>query len=122
MKKILLVDDEKMLCFLVKKNLESTGEFVVDTVSDPRLAVETVMRTKPDLVLLDVMMPGSSGNALAAAIRERPQTKDIPIVFMTGIISSDEVRAKNNFIGNEYFVAKPVDIDDLISVIKRVCG
>lgn len=122
MKKILVVDDEQNFCKLLKKNLEITGEFSVETVCDPKVAVESALRMKPDVVLLDVMMPGVSGSILAGLMRERSVLKDTPVIFLTGIISNDEVRRNNNIIGNEYFVAKPVDIPELIAVIKRVCG
>jgi len=122
MKKILLIDDEQMLCTLVKKNLEITGEFSVTTLSDPRFAVETALRAKPDVILLDVMMPGTSGSAVAALLRDKGVTNNAPIIFLTGILSPQEVNSKDNIIGNEYFVAKPVAIPDLIAVIKRVSG
>lgn len=122
MKKILLVDDEKILCSLVKKNLEFSGEYSVETISDPKFAVEAATRIKPDIILMDVMMPGTSGSTVASLMREKPLLKEIPIIFLTGIISSDEVKKNDNIIGGEYFVSKPVEIDELIAVLHRLCG
>jgi len=120
MKKILIADDEQQLCNSLKKSLELTGDFSVETVSDSRGIITAVGKFKPDIILLDVMMPGKSGNAVALELKQKDVTKDIPVVFLTGIVSAEEVSRNDNMIGGEYFVAKPVDTELLATLIKKI--
>ncbi len=83
-KKIVMIDDEQELCFMVKGNLEDTGAFVVVTTSNALEAETLVQREKPDIVLLDVVMPGRRGNEIAISLRKNPETKNIPIVMVSG--------------------------------------
>ena len=118
--KILLVDDEKQICASLKKSLESAGEFSVETINDAAAAVPAAIKWKPDVVLLDVMMPGKSGSVIARELKENETTKDIPVIFLTGIVSGAEVQSRDNMIGGEYFAAKPVDTGALIRLIKKI--
>ena len=120
MKKVLIADDEKPLCNSLKKSLELTGEFLVETVSESKAVFYAAVKFKPDIILLDVMMPGKSGNEVALELKEKETTKNIPVIFLTGIVSAEEVESKGNMIGGEYFVAKPVDIDVLMGLIKKI--
>jgi CheY-like chemotaxis protein len=120
MKKVLIADDEKSLCSSLKKSLELTGEFVVETVSESKIIVEAAVKFKPDVILLDVMMPGKSGNAVALELKEKELTKNIPLIFLTGIVSAEEVSRNDNIIGGEYFVAKPVDTVLLAGLIEKL--
>jgi len=120
MKKVLIADDEKSLCNSLKKSLELTEEFSVETVSDSKAIIAAAVKFKPDIILLDVMMPGKSGNAVALELKEKEATKNIPVIFLTGIVSSEEVSVNDNVIGGEYFIAKPVDTALLASLIKKI--
>ncbi|MCP4652004.1 MAG: response regulator [Candidatus Omnitrophica bacterium] len=122
MKKILLVDDEKDLCTLVKKNLEATGDFEVTTRLDSVGVMEVVKKIKPDVVLLDILLPGKRGNEIAEELRGHPDFKDIPVIFLTGMVRGEEARQADNVIGGKYFVSKPVETSELIAIIKRACG
>jgi len=113
-----LIDDEKDFCFFTKSNLEATGNFVVTICFDSGEAVDLAKRLKPDLILLDVLMPGVSGPDIAAALREGPDTKNIPVVFLTAIITDRETK-EGNVISGWPFVAKPVKINELIAVINK---
>lgn len=82
--KVVMIDDEEDLCLLVKANLEETGEFEVVTSSNSA-GVETLIReTRPDLVLLDVVMPGRKGSDLIADIRKDDAMRGIPIIVVSG--------------------------------------
>ena len=86
-KKIVVIDDEKDLCELIKDNLENEeqGKFQVITVNDETKAEETCLGEKPDLILLDVVMPKIKGSEIAKSLKENPQTKNIPIIIMSGL-------------------------------------
>ncbi|MFA5314948.1 MAG: response regulator, partial [Candidatus Omnitrophota bacterium] len=72
---------------------------------------------QPDLVLLDILMPDLMGSEVAAQMKEDDDTKDIPVVFLTAVVGKEEVVQRGGVIGGHLFVAKPVDIKQLIEVI-----
>ena len=82
--KIVMVDDETDLCLLVKSNLEETGEFEVVTISEPSAAEAVCRKEKPDLILLDNVMPKRMGSDVAKAIRSDADMKDTPIIMVSG--------------------------------------
>ena len=84
-KKIVMVDDEVDLCMLVKSNLEETGEFDVTTISDPQEAVAVCRKEKPDLVLLDIVMPKIKGTEIVKSLKGFEETKKIPIIVISGL-------------------------------------
>ena len=120
MRWVLVVDDEADFTFFLKKNLEATGKFEVSVCNDSAKAVTEVLRLKPDIVLLDVMMPGMTGEDIANALQEREDTRRIPVVFMTSIVSAEEAEESSHRIGGHLFVAKPVKVEELLRVLDRV--
>jgi len=122
-KKILLIDDEKDFCFFVKCNLEDTGEFKVIATSSGKKGIKLACKEKPDLILLDLNMPEMSGGEVAQFLSDRPDTKSIPIVFLTALITEDEVGSESMAnIGGNNFIAKPIGTKDLIANIKKMLG
>ena len=93
-KKILVVDDEKDLCFLMKGILEDTGQYLVFTAYDGLSAVETCLREKPQLIFLDFAMPGMSGDDVVHSLKEDQDTEHIPVVLMSGL--KDIIRFEHN--------------------------
>ena len=113
-----MVDDEVGLTRMVKLNLEASGLFEVHIENNPLEAVETTKRVKPDLILLDVMMPEVDGAEVARRIRAEQELKKLPIIFMTAAITTEELGASLGTMGGETFLAKPVDAKDLIRYIQ----
>ena len=117
-KRILLVDDESAVTQATRRNLEAEGRFEVMEINTPALVIENAQRFKPDLVLLDVMMPEMDGGAVAAAIAADSLLADVPIIFFTGIVSKKEMGSAGSIMrGNQTFLAKPVKFDDLLACI-----
>jgi CheY-like chemotaxis protein len=122
-KKILLIDDEKDFCFFVQGNLENTGEFKVIATSSGKEGIKLACKEKPDLILLDLNMPEMSGGEVAQFLSDRPETKAIPIAFLTALITEDEVGSERMAnIGGNKFIAKPIATRDLIANIKKILG
>lgn len=117
MKKVLIVDDEEDFCYFVKKNLEISGDFEVTVCSDSAQAIQQAEEIHPDLVLIDIMMPVVDGPSIAAELGVNKKTKDIPFVFLTAMITDEETKKNKHVINGSYFVAKPVNIKELISII-----
>ena len=82
--KVVMVDDEKDLCAIVKDNLESTHEFSVVTTSNPLEAEAVIRRENPQVILLDMVMPGRKGTEIVAALKKDPALKGIPIIAVSG--------------------------------------
>ncbi len=121
-KKILLVDDEAVLTKMVKMNLERTGNYVVRTENEGTKALQAAREFKPDLILMDVMMPDLNGDEAIAEIREDPNLSSTPYVFMTAIVTKAETADMGNNIGGNEFLAKPVKTEELIATIERILG
>jgi CheY-like chemotaxis protein len=117
--KILIIDDEENFTKLIKLNLEQTGKYEVRTENDGSLGFAAAREYKPDLVLLDVMMPGIDGGDVCDQLRNNKDTKDIPVVFLTAVVKKVEVKEKNGVIGGYPFVSKPVDIEELVDIIEK---
>ena len=121
-KKILIIDDEEGFTKLVKLNLEETGEYMVKVENNSSNAFKTAKEFKPDLILLDIMMPGMDGGDVASELKTDNVLKDIPVVFLTAIIREDEMDSQDGSIGGHPFIAKPVSAKDLIKHIKKYIG
>ena len=117
-KKILIVDDEQDVLELLGTRLEGQGYEVV-TLSDGRMAVSLAKKEKPDLIILDIVMPGVDGSEIANILKTDPQTKNTPVIFLTCLITKEEEK-RDNVIGGKYFIAKPYDPDDLLKIIENL--
>jgi len=119
MKKILIIDDEEDFCFVLQRNLEAVGDFETEVCIDSTKAIDKVNSFRPDLIILDVMMPEVSGSDIASELKSREDTKNIPIVFLTAIITNDEAEKRSNIVGGQYFLAKPIEIEILVKAINK---
>jgi DNA-binding response OmpR family regulator len=119
-KKILLIDDEEDFCFFVKGNLENTG-FEVLTASSAKEGIDLAVAKKPDVILLDLVMPEVSGGDAAAVLFDHPETENIPIIFVTAMLTKKETGEKGlTKVGGRNFIAKPVTTNELVSAINTV--
>lgn len=122
MKKILIIDDEKEFCAMIKEEIEVITSFTVDCCSNAMRALDRVKATKPDLILLDVMMPGLTGPEIASQLKSSEETKNIPIVFLTAVLEEEEAEKEKHLIGGERFLGKPVRIEELLYVVNKLIG
>ena len=118
MKTILVVDDNASIRTLVRDYLSEQG-FRVLTANNGQNALFVARQDKPDLILLDIMMPDKSGDDIAQELRDDPRLSSIPIVFLTALVTPDETGAKASKIGGNIFLAKPVSADELVAVIEE---
>jgi CheY-like chemotaxis protein len=118
-KRILVIDDEASVTRSIKLNLENVGDYEVRTENQALQALKAVREFKPDLILLDVMMPDMDGGAVAARLREVPAFKDVPIIFLTAIVSKEETKGHEAVIGGMSFLAKPMDLSELIQSVEK---
>ena len=107
-KKILVVDDEHSITNFLKSYLEETGRFEVRTENSGEMGYEAAKSFRPDLILLDVMMKDMGGDAVADRIKNDTNLRKTPIVFLTGIVTKEEVQASDGMIGGYPYIAKPI--------------
>jgi two-component system, OmpR family, response regulator len=118
-KRVLVVDDEVRMTRMLKLTLERTGGFTVRTENKGANALNAARAFKPDLILLDVIMPDIGGEDVAAKIKEDEELCDIKIVFLTALLTKDETGNTGKKIGRFLFLAKPIRDDDLIHCIEK---
>ena len=118
-KRILVVDDEPSITRMLKLNLEQTNEYEVMMENSPDLALQTAKVFRPDLILLDILMPGKDGGELASEFQASAKLEKVPVVFLTAAATKAEVNTRHGLIGGLPFLAKPVDIPEVISCIKK---
>jgi len=76
----------------------------------------------PDLILLDIQMPNIEGGEVVEILQESLHTQDIPIIFVTALLSKDEEIKRKNIIGGHYFLSKPYKIEELLEKIDKYLG
>ncbi|MBQ1650121.1 MAG: response regulator [Prevotella sp.] len=117
--KILVVDDIPLNVLLVKKMLQPLG-FDTSEAEDGVVAMEKIGADKPDLILLDLMMPRMDGFEVLRRLRASDDTKSIPVIILSALNSNDDV-AKGISMGAEDYITKPIIMDRLqSSVIKQL--
>ena len=121
-KRILVVDDEPAFTHMIKLNLEETGDYEVLTENQGNKALKTAREFRPDMIFLDIIMPDMDGPQLLGMLREDAQLKDIPVVFLTALVTKDEISEEGSVIAGNSFLAKPVTTERLITAIKENIG
>jgi CheY-like chemotaxis protein len=118
-KKILAIDDEPGVTRLIKLNLEKTGAYEVFAVNEPESALAAAREFKPDLILLDVMMPNMDGGDIASQFESDSDLKAVPIVFLTAIVTKQEAGPGGLRSSGKRFLAKPISLEELIHAIEE---
>jgi CheY-like chemotaxis protein len=116
-KRILIIDDEPGFTRMVKLNLEKTGFFEVREENKATYAIPAAREFKPDLILLDVIMPAMDGGDIAAQMKTDRHLRDVPVVFLTATVSQREAGDGGLNSGGALFLAKPVSVENLIKCI-----
>jgi CheY-like chemotaxis protein len=117
--RICYVEDDEDIQRIVRMSLERVGKMTVEVVGDPAQAIERMKAFKPELVMLDWMMPVMDGPTLFRRMREVPETRTLPVVFITAKASQrelDELRA----LGAAGTISKPFSPKDLPEQLRRI--
>lgn len=115
---VLVVDDEPEILTVVESRLKAGGYEVI-TASDGEEGLKKCKLSKPDIAVLDIMMPGMTGDSLAEAMKDDPALCNIPVIFLTAMVKRHEV-AKGRAIGGRYYLAKPFKGEELLDLLWRV--
>lgn len=117
-KKILICDDDPVILRLLQVNLEIEGYAVVSAHNGEE-AVDLAVRERPNLIILDIMMPRMDGYQAAQALRSFTETKDIPLVFLSAKAQQADIDKGRTFGVTDY-LTKPFDPTELLDVIDRL--
>src|SRR5258706_4484096 len=116
MKKIVLIEDDPDLYSLIQYNLEKEG-FVMAGSQSGKSAIDLCRRERPDLILLDIMLPDSDGLDICKGIRNHPELAHLPVIFLTARASETD-RIVGLELGANDYIVKPFFVRELIARVK----
>ena len=118
-KKILIVDDDKDVLSVLEKRL-TAEKYSVISADNGQDALILAKAQHPHLIILDIIIPSIDGAEVAGKLREDPETRNIPVIFLTCMLTQEEEKQKRHRIAGNIFIAKPYDIKELLSEIKKL--
>jgi len=119
MPRILIIEDDPLIIQAVEKIITLERGFTIHAVSNPEKALPAAVQYKPDIILLDIKMPGGDGRLIIKKLKENVATRSIPVIFLTGLSSEgDKVLGLN--LGADDYVVKPFGAMELLARIKTV--
>ena len=121
-KRIFVIDDEPDFTQLLRLSLEAQGYYHVGEENDALQAVAAARLFDPDLIVLDIMMPDVDGSEVAAQIRRDPVLRDIPILFLTALVSDGDAPQGMCNSGGQVFLPKSIEIERLMECIEEKLG
>ena len=117
-RRILIVDNDRESTHVVKILLERTGRYLVLEENDATKAHQSARNFRPDVILLDIVMPETDGGEVAAQIQADPDLRRTPIIFLTALVTKAEAKTGLRIQGHP-FLAKPISIPELIKGIEE---
>src|SRR5437773_9978068 len=117
-RRILIIDDDQKSTNLVKILLEKAGSYLVLEENDATKAHQSAQNFRPDVILLDIMMPKTDGGEVAAQIEADPELQRTPIIFLTALVTEPETKTGLRIQGHRS-LAKPINVPELINVIEE---
>lgn len=119
-KRVLIIDDEKEFCQLIRTHLEADGKVEVFAATSGKDGVDATREIKPDLVLLDIMMPGGmDGFDVLKLLKKDPRTVAIPVVMLT-VMRDDASKIEATQLYDEDYITKPVKLKELKVRIEKI--
>ncbi len=115
--RIVLIDDDLDACELLKMQLEDTGRMALTYTTRSEEALSVIRRELPDITILDINMPGIHGVEIASTLAEEPTTSTIPILYLSGMVTPDEVEKLGRGKGHPPLISKGSPVEELISAI-----
>src|SRR5579871_6280691 len=119
-KRVLIVDDEPDFTLMMGMALRQTGQYETREENNALLTVSAARDFKPDVVLLDVMMPEADGGDVAGHLKADPLTAHLPVIFLTALVGNEETNLGGLLSGGHRFLPKPVSLAELTQCIEEV--
>jgi DNA-binding response OmpR family regulator len=119
-KKLLLIDDDRSLGDMLKLKLEKTGNYDVTYAPDGDRIVELAQEVKPDLIILDIDMPGTDGGEARTALQNNPATEGIPVLFLSSLVTLEDVAESGGVISGHEMASKQATVGQLVERIQAM--
>jgi len=119
MDRILIIEDDADIALSIKYSMERDGSYVVDVAADGESGIAAARRTLPDLVLLDLNLPGVDGIQVCRVLRREAETADIPIVMLTARVEEQDKIEGLDFGADDY-ITKPFSLKELLARVRAV--
>ena len=121
--KILIVDDNEIDLELLEAILMNLGFQEIITSESGKEAIRLAEEHQPDLLFIDINMPGMTGGEFRGLLKQNPVTKDIPVIFISGMISKEEEKQLGGrFASGDFIIAKPFSGEKIAQVILAILG
>ena len=120
-KKIVSVEDDKFLNDIIARKFASTGCTLV-TTSNGEEAVGLIEKEMPDIVLLDILLPGMDGFEILRLVKANPKTKDIPVILLSNLGSKADMERGKTLGAAKFLIKATVTMDEVIDEIKKLIG
>lgn len=118
--RIMVIDDEPDFSALFKENLEESGNYEVQVENDPTKAVATAREFQPELIFVDVVMPGMDGGDVVAAIKAEPRFARTPILMLTALVEEDASKPTGEQeSGGLTFISKTTRLENILALIEK---
>jgi DNA-binding response OmpR family regulator len=119
-KKLLMIDDDRALGEMLKLKIEKIGAYKVTYSPDGHRIVELAQEVKPDLVILDIDMPGTDGGDARLALEKNPATEGIPVLFLSSLVTPEDVTASGGVISGHQMASKQATVGQLVERIQAL--
>lgn len=120
-RRVLIVDDDAEITHCLGQQLDATSGYETMGVTEALHVIPTVKAWRPDVVLLDLLMPKMNGSEIAARMGADPALQKIPLIFMTAAVT-EEAAARAGIIGPHRFLTKPIQLHELLLNIEAACS
>ena len=132
MKTIIIIDDEESLTRLLKIALEDSGNYSVETESNPLNAIDRIWESQPQAIILDILMPQKTGLEIASELVAHPMLKKIPIIFLSAAVDKDDpsmwksdmegiaFKIQNEAYQSCHTLVKPVSAEDIEELLVKI--
>ncbi len=117
-KTVLVVDDEEHVRSLLKRILRSRYEVI--EASDGKMAVDLTQKQRPDIILMDIMMPKMNGDVACHIVKSNPLTSNIPVIMVTAVDHDLNKKLSLDVMGANEYITKPFEIDGLLDTINKL--
>ena len=119
-RRVLIIEDEKLIILSTQMVLEASG-YRVDSAMDGEEGIQKAKQSAPDLILLDIMMPGIDGWETLTRLKQDPETADVPVVIFTAREHSRGHQRSAEMGAADYF-RKPFEPEELVELVEKHCG
>lgn len=120
-KKILIIEDDRALAKTLTQALDAK-RYTISIALDSQEGVTKAVRSRPDVILLDILLPGANGFETLRVLRGRPATRDIPVLILSNIGMDDERALSKRLGATEYLVKADVSVNQIVAAIERAVG